>query len=634
MADFPWMIQLIQASHGKMGSHYIPYSAGLLQAYVQHHASGSNSYVFLPCIFDRAPIPHALNQLRSAHVLGFSVYVWNENYSLTLAAAAKAARPEALIVFGGPQVPDQAEAYLRAHPFIDVAVHGEGERVFLQLLESLPNKDWQGIPGISWLDADGAFHHHPPGPRIKDLDEVPSPYLMGVFDELLSHSEIHWLIIWETTRGCPFSCTFCDWGSATAAKVNRFSLERIRAEVDWFAARGIKVIDLCDANFGILPRDLDVVDAIVAAHQRTGFPLSLVKQNTKNASERTLEIHRRLSAAGIDSRVTLSMQSLAPETLRSIRRDNISLAAYRELQTHFARAGVITYSDLLVGLPGETYDSFVDSVCGLISQGQYDWISFFNAFLLPNAEMSQPAYRQRYGIESVRVQYSELWLTPRQDIEEWQEMVVATASLSRADWRRCRIFAWWSIILVYNYKLIQLPLLVLHHLGGIPWRTLLERFSEGHFSGPVLNELRRFLDQRAQEVQQGGAIFCLAQDQHKSEWVTVENFVLDGLKSPAVTSAFFTEVAQVLTQLAQAEGALLPPGLLQESINLSWALFSSAAMRHPISLPGQYNLWEAYQAWRRQQPVTIRPQPCRYVRDNLKAPPFELRVEQAVSEPR
>jgi radical SAM superfamily enzyme YgiQ (UPF0313 family) len=46
-----------------------------------------------------------------------------------------------------------------------------------------------------------------------------------------------WLVLWETNRGCPFQCTFCDWGSATAAKVNQFELDRLLREVDWFAEK-------------------------------------------------------------------------------------------------------------------------------------------------------------------------------------------------------------------------------------------------------------------------------------------------------------------------------------------------------------------------------------------------------------
>ena len=65
------------------------------------------------------------------------------------------------------------------------------------------------------------------GPRIRDLDAIPSPFLDGVFDPLIaSNPDETWIGLWETNRGCPFKCTFCDWGSATANKVNQFGLER------------------------------------------------------------------------------------------------------------------------------------------------------------------------------------------------------------------------------------------------------------------------------------------------------------------------------------------------------------------------------------------------------------------------
>ena len=65
----------------------------------------------------------------------FSLYVWNERLTLEVARRLKAEKPNILIIFGGPQVPDRSEAFLRAHPFVDVACHGEGEQTFLKLID-------------------------------------------------------------------------------------------------------------------------------------------------------------------------------------------------------------------------------------------------------------------------------------------------------------------------------------------------------------------------------------------------------------------------------------------------------------------------------------------------------------------
>ncbi len=95
------------------------------------------------------------------------------------------------------------------------------------------------------------------------------------------------------------------------------------------------------------------------------------------------------------------MQSIDAETLLAVKRDNISLKTYFELQRRFARDRVETYSDMILGLPGETFDSFADGVSRLIENGQHNRIQFNNLSILPNAEMGNPAYQRRYGMVTV-----------------------------------------------------------------------------------------------------------------------------------------------------------------------------------------------------------------------------------------
>jgi radical SAM superfamily enzyme YgiQ (UPF0313 family) len=245
--------------------------------------------------------------LRGAHVVGFSAYVWNVRLSLEIARRIKLNNPATLVVFGGAQVPDHAEEFLRQNPFVDVVCPGEGEAVFTSVLENCETRDWEEIPGVSYLRADGSFVSHPKAPRMTDLSQIPSPYLEGVFDTLTSaHPAENWIVMWETNRGCPFACTFCDWGSAVASKVYRFERERLLREIDWFAGRRIGFVFCCDANFGILPRDLEIAQHLVETKRRRGFPFSFSLQNTKNATERSYRIQKILSDSVNTHGVTIS----------------------------------------------------------------------------------------------------------------------------------------------------------------------------------------------------------------------------------------------------------------------------------------------------------------------------------------
>ncbi|MEZ0367859.1 MAG: hypothetical protein ACAI44_02100, partial [Candidatus Sericytochromatia bacterium] len=93
-----WVIQLIQASQGKLQVRYLPYSIGLLQAYCTRYASDLRRYTFMPLLAERLPVAEMLKQIQLAEVYGFSTYVWNINYSLALAAEIKAGKPEALVI--------------------------------------------------------------------------------------------------------------------------------------------------------------------------------------------------------------------------------------------------------------------------------------------------------------------------------------------------------------------------------------------------------------------------------------------------------------------------------------------------------------------------------------------------------
>ncbi|MGH6682189.1 MAG: B12-binding domain-containing radical SAM protein, partial [Bradyrhizobium sp.] len=297
----PLEVGLVQINNSFSGQNYLPYSVALLEGYARHMAAEPERYRFRLPIYKRVSISKAVEQLIGCHIVGFSTYVWNGQISLEIARRLKARRPQTLIIFGGPHVPDQPEAFLRANPFIDVAVHNEGEQTFLRLLEMYPARDWSQVPGVSFVAPDGSFTKNPNGERFRDLDEVPSPFLTGAFDGIMrANPDEHWIGLWETNRGCPFQCTFCDWGSATAAKVTKFGMERLVAEVDWFSKNKIEYIFCCDANFGIQKRDVDVAEYVAKIKVETGFPVALSVQNTKNATERAYLTQKILSDAGLN----------------------------------------------------------------------------------------------------------------------------------------------------------------------------------------------------------------------------------------------------------------------------------------------------------------------------------------------
>ena len=108
----------------------------------------------------------------------------------------------------------------------------------------------------------------------------------------------------------------------------------------------------------------------------------------KNARERAYKVQKLLADSGLSKGVTLAMQSVDPHTLKSIKRDNISIEDYQELQRRFTKDGIPTYTEFILGLPGDTYESFSKGVSDVIESGQYNRIQFNNLSILTNAEMA------------------------------------------------------------------------------------------------------------------------------------------------------------------------------------------------------------------------------------------------------
>lgn len=592
-------VGLVQINNSFSNQNYLPYSAGLLQSYVEKYAKTPEQYEFLLPIYSRLTVPQAVEQLQGARVVGFSTYVWNIRISLEIAKALKQARPETLIIFGGPQVPDRCEDFLRQNPFIDVCCHGEGERVFLALLENQASRNWEEVSSVSFLREDGSFVSHPKAERVRDLALIPSPYLDGTFDALMqANSREQWLILWETNRGCPFSCTFCDWGSSVQSKVFTFELERLYQEIEWFAERKIEFIFCCDANFGILPRDLEIVEFAAGVKKSRGYPRALSVQNTKNATERAYKVQKLLADSGLNKGVTISLQSIDRNTLTSVKRANISSASFQELQQRFTRDNVETYTDLILALPGETYDSFVDGVSRVIENGQHNRIQFNNLSILPNAEMGDPEYQKKYGMKSVETKVVNIHGSLEEsegEIYETQQLVVATQAMPPEDWRRVRAFSWMTGLLHFD-KLLQIPLVLIHEICSLSYRELLEAFAAGGPERfPVLSEIRTFFLEKAEDIQKGGPEYCCS-----IEWLNIwwpaDEYIFIKLCAENKLGTFYEESVQVLHELLESKGVSLPPEILQESAALNRALIKRPFQEEDTYLEVSYNLFEVYQA--------------------------------------
>lgn len=633
-------VGLCQINAGFSGASYLPYSVGLLEAYARKNIPDIERFKFLMPIFTRESIGVAVEKMLSADIACFSLYVWNNQLSLAIAKELKRRKPSIIIVVGGPHVPDRykthtlnkqisfvfsgskkyatatdpillrTEDYLKDNPFIDIAVHGEGERPFSILLQNIRG-DWSKIPSISYLGQNRRIIQTERMPRLNNLEEIPSPYLEGTFERIISaYPDIKWITVWETNRGCPFSCTFCDWGSNIASKVFKWEIERVYREMDWFAKQGVEFIFLADANFGILPRDIDIAIYCAQTKKRTGYPSSITVSNTKNATDRSFEVQRIFAEAGLATGASLSMQSLDPGTLKDIKRDNISLDSYHEIQQRMKLQGIASFTDIVLGLPGETYDSFVSGVDKLIGNGLHDKIRFYDLTILPNAEMSNPDYQKEFRTETVQTRMINIHGTRKEienDVPEIEDTVIATASMPREDWVRVRTFSWVCGFLHFS-KVLQIPIVLVHELAGVSYRELIELLSEGNFGSPdefpILDKIRQFFIEKARSIQSGGEEFC-----HSAEWLDMwwpaDEYELMDLATNGNLPAFYVEADRALGLLLDRCGKGEYKEIIREAVELNRCLLKLPFQKGSYKLQLKYNVLELYKTAIRSESISL-----------------------------
>ncbi len=349
----------------------------------------------------------ALAERPGPAILLSSNYVWSVDDNLDLARRAVAANPELVVVHGGPSTPKyeaDAEAFLRDNGDVaHVLVRGEGEIALCEILDvwatSAPHLDptaLADVTGVTFRSGD-LIVRTPDRSRIDDLDQLPSPYLSGELDHLDPSAWIMYTPI-ETNRGCPYGCTFCDWGSATLSRIRKFDMDRVTAEIEWAARRGMDGILIVDANFGIMSRDVEIARRIAEIRSRHGAPNVVGIGPAKNTTKHLTRILDHLLDSGALISAAISLQSTDPDTLAAVNRSNISTDTYLALAADLRRRGHPLQGDIILGMPGHTVDAYKRDLQFFVDHEitPRTW----QLKLLPNSPMNDPDYRRAHGIEA------------------------------------------------------------------------------------------------------------------------------------------------------------------------------------------------------------------------------------------
>ena len=329
-------------------------------------------------------------------VVGFSMYTWNAAEFLDAIHAMRASCPGLLVVTGGPHV-QRAEDYVGIEG-VDAVVLGEGEITFSEMLDHDPS-GWSEVAGLAFLDARGMLARTPERPRTKDFDAFPSPLDVVELRDAEGRPR-YGRVAYETTRGCPFSCAFCEWGTgAIGTKMFQHGLARVRSDFERLIAGGVQDLWLCDSNFGALVEDLDKARMVVELKQRTGMPSTFATSWSKNHNPRVAEIVKLLHTHGLLQDYNLALQTLTPEALRLSNRRNMRSNKYEPIAREMTAHGVPIATELIWGLPGDNLADFEKSLDRLTAV--FPNVNIFGHTLLPGTEFH--AKREEYRIETIPV---------------------------------------------------------------------------------------------------------------------------------------------------------------------------------------------------------------------------------------
>ncbi len=459
-------IYFVQVGFEFDSSVYLPYAVGTIIAYCKKKPEIAKEYSFADIIFRREKLAEALNKIKSPYMVAFSSSIWNMEYNKALARLVKEKYPECIILFGGHSVSEDA-SLLSEEDYIDILMFGEGEETFYSLLTNLSANNISAVNNIAFKK-DGKTEKTP-RKQYEKIDDYPSPYLENVFDDILKNNpDADFLAVLETNRGCPYYCSYCDW--CAGRKMRFFPIEKVLGEIQWLSEHKIAYCFCADSNFGMFERDFDIASALIEAKRKNGYPEVFRPCYEKNSDERVFRICSALNSEGMDKGATMAYQTLCDDALKNIGRSNLTMEHFSSLMKKYTNAGIPTYSELILGLPGETKESFCKGICKLLENGQHNSVSVYHCEALPNSDLTKPEYVKKHEIEIIKVAFNHIHSAPKKDeeVKEYSYLVRSTKTLSREDWVYANLFSI-SVQCFHSLGLLRYFAMYLHNEKGLSY---------------------------------------------------------------------------------------------------------------------------------------------------------------------
>lgn len=345
-------------------------------------------------------------------ILCLGMYTWTTQSLDEIIGRIKEGLPDIKIIVGGPDVyvhndPD----WLIDRPWIDYCVYGDGQRPLTNLLDCLlegKKPDKETSTNIAWVDDEDGLVITP-NEIFRDKEffsRGPWWHCRDHVREWVQYAEdnnFNLQVNFETSRGCPYNCAFCDWNNGLHNKVSKWNLMATYKDLAFLAQEGVRSFRMSDANFGQWEQDLDIAKFIVKCRDKYGRDvLNQCETNwAKMKKDRAFEIMNLWLESGMYTSTVFSysFQDLNPKTLAAIDRPEIPWEEHKNfiLNQHAAFPDIKSQAEYIGGLPYQTVKTMVFAT----NEGHkiYSDPQWYPWQFLPNAPVRDPEWREKYKVE-------------------------------------------------------------------------------------------------------------------------------------------------------------------------------------------------------------------------------------------
>lgn len=332
-------------------------------------------------------------------VLCISTYVWNHILCHEVAKRVKQTQPNIKIIRGGPHQGFTLDFFDR-HPYVDYLCYatGHGEEFLVSALEQILTRgeiiDYESVPFLISKNYRSPITKSKYQYPTESSLEGNTPYLLDVVSSARQKRKLASLP-YDTTRGCPYSCVYCEWGGGTGTKVSARQTDIVKKDIEIVSVLGFDELSFVDANFGIFPRDFELLDCIKENKEKYNYPKTFFTYGiAKVGIEKREKLIDSLLSSGLITDYFMALQTIDNETLDNAKRTNIPLEKNIEIaEKYSAKYNIPVKVEFILGLPGLTLDSFYKEMDLLQKFDSWFWPrNLFN--ILPDSEAANLLYQR------------------------------------------------------------------------------------------------------------------------------------------------------------------------------------------------------------------------------------------------